>query len=546
MKILFAHEITNYSVLKNNYNIFYLDYDFFDRIQNLLKSMKDFSCKIENLFGIILLNKYNIDIGKVLIIEFEFFQMKEKFQKLFPNFQYLKIIPKDKEDKEDIDNFIKVNPGGKNIFNNISNINIDNIYCISYNEEILENKMSDNDNKIIDKFGILGCSFEFYTTNNKDILYNHIKCIKNAKKNKYKNIIIFDFINDLIFDEKMIKQMIANDPIKIPTDFNICYLSYNINTRGKNVSYRYDKYILSISNITSSSAYILNESAYDILLNNFHSLSNIDLFNNNLKSYGIYPILCTYPNFVDDSRIFYSLNKKVFQTLMINLDRRKDRMEKFYKTYGDIYPNIIRFPAVDGKNFDFKNCINLFDLKDYPLKKQKNMWGNHGWKAGTLGCALSHFNIWNKYRQVPSYKENDFILILEDDITLCDNFNIKLNNLIDDLDKDEKWGMCFLGFTDYTNYNDKKISDKLIRFSDEARNRGGGTFGYIIRKKAAEKLVQLALKYKIQQAVDFFIIEQFDEIVCYKCEPESVFSAMANNGGDSDVQNLNQRIINLN
>jgi len=539
MKIIFAHEITDYSVLKNNYNIFYLDYDFFNRIQNLLKSMKDFSCKIENLFGIILLNKYNIDIGKVLVIEFEFFQMKERFQKLFPNFQYLKIIPKK------VENFIKVNPGQKNIFSNISNINIDNNYCISYNEEILKNKMSKNDNKIIDKFSTFG-SFEFYTTNNKDILFNHIECIKNAKKNKYKNIIIFDFKNDLIFDQKMIKQMIVNNPIKIPKDFNICYLNYNIDTKGKQVSYRYDKYILSISHITETFAYILNESAYDILLNKFHSLSNVDIFNN-LKSYGIYPILCTYPGFVDDSRLFYSLNRKVFQTIMVNLDRRPDRMEKFYKKYGDIYPNVIRFPAVDGKTYDFKHDMNLFDLKDYPLK-QKNPYSNHGWKSGVLGCALSHFNIWNKFRQIPSHKNNNFILILEDDIELCDDFNIKLNNLIDDLDNDPKWGICFLGFTDYRNFNDIKFSDKLIRFSDETRLNGGGTFSYIIRKRAAEKLVQLALKYKIQQPIDWFLIEQMDEIVMYKAEPELVFSAVANNvdGADSDVQNLNQRIINLN
>ena len=539
MKIIFAHEITDYSVLKNNYNIFYLDYDFFNRIQDLLKSMKDFSCKIENLFGIILLNKYNIDIGKVLIIEFEFFQMKERFQKLFPNFQYLKIIPKK------IESFIKVNPGQKNIFSNISNINIDNNYCISYNEKKLKNKLSDNDNKIIDQFATLECSFEFYTTNNKDILFNHIECIKNAKKNKYKNIIIFDFKNDLIFDQKMIKQMIVNNPIKIPKDFNICYLNYNINTKGKQVSYRYDKYVLSISNITETFAYILNESAYDILLNKFNSLSNVDLFNNNLKSYGIYPILCTYQNFVDDSRLFYSLNRKVFQTIMVNLDRRTDRMEKFYKKYGDVYPNIIRFSAVDGKTHDFKNDLNLFDLKILPLKKQKNMWGTHQYKAGTLGCALSHYNIWNKYMQIEHHKENDFILILEDDINLCDDFNIKLNDLIDDLDKDPKWGICFLGFHDFYNYNDKKISDKLIRFSEEARHRGGGTFAYIIRKKAAKKLVHLALKHKIQQAIDFFMIEQMDEIVMYKADPELVFSAMANNvdGADSDVQNLNKRDI---
>jgi GR25 family glycosyltransferase involved in LPS biosynthesis len=395
---------------------------------------------------------------------------------------------------------------------------------------------------LIDKFSRIqsSSSFEFYFTNQDDFKYNQNECIKNAKENNYENIVIFDFKKDLIFDKKMIQLMIVNNRIKIPNNFNICHLSYNIDTSKK--AYRYNKYVLFIDEIKSTVGLILNNSSYDILLNNYDNSK--DNIYDNTKSYGIYPIMCKSEDFIDDSQIFYSLSKTTFQTLMVNLDRRKDRMQNFYKDYGDVYPNIIRISAVDGKTYDFKNCMNLFDLKDYPLK-QKNKWGNHCWKAGTLGCALSHFNIWNKYRQIPQYKDDDFILILEDDITLCDDFNIKLNNLIDDLDKDENWGMCFLGFTDYTNYNDKKISDKLIRFSDEARNRGGGTFGYIIRKKAAEKLVQLALKYKIQQAVDFFIIEQFDEIVCYKAEPELIYSAMANNGGDSDVQNLNQRIINL-
>jgi GR25 family glycosyltransferase involved in LPS biosynthesis len=543
MKILFAHEITNYSILKDEYNILYLDYDCFDRIQNMYNTMKKYSCDIDNLFQIILLNKYNIDISKIIIIEFEFFQMKEKFQKLFPKFQYkIQKVIKEK--------FIKVNPQNHNVFNDILNINIDNIYSISYNqnEKVKGTKLSNSENNIIEKFTkCFDSPFTFYITNNENIIPNHIECIKNAKENKYSNIIIFDFKDDLMFDEKMIKQMIANEPIKIPNDFNICYLSYNIQTNGKRLSYRYNKYLLSIDNIRNTTAYVLNESSYDILINNANPLSNINLYNNTLsKSYGIYPILCKTSNFKDDSRIFYSLNRKVFQTIMINLDRREDRMKKFYKTYGDIYPNVIRFPAVDGKTHDFKNDMNLFDLKDYPLK-QKNCWGNHGWKAGTLGCALSHFNVWNKFRQIPQQKDDDFILILEDDIRLCDDFNIKLNDLIDDLDKDPKWQICFLGFTDFQNYNDVKISDKLIKLSDETRNRGGGAFAYLIRKSGARKLVENSLKYKIQQAVDFWIIEQFDDVISYKCEPELVFSSVANNidGADSDVQNLNQKIINL-
>ena len=339
MKVAFAHEINDYLIFNNNYNILYLNHEDFNRIQSMILTMKKFSYNIDNLFERILFNKYNIDINKILIIEFKYYQMKEKFQKLFPNLQYL----------------------------------------------------------IIQK----------------------------------------------------------ND------DFN-------------------------------------------------------------------------------------------YVTLIVNLDRRRDRIEKFYNTYIKKYPNffkkLIRFPAVDGKTYDFKDDMHLFDLKQLPFKKQRNPYDNHGYRAGVLGCSLSHFNIWKKLVETDEQKENDFIFVVEDDIQLCDNFDIKLNELLNDLNKDKKWGICFVGFTDYKNFNDTKISDKLIQFSGETRLNGGGTFAYLIRKKGARKLVENALKYKIQQAIDWFMIEQMDEIIMYKSEPELVFSVVANNdpNSDSDVQNLNHKIINLN
>lgn len=339
MKIGFAYEINDYSIFNNNYNILYLTHENFNRINEIINSMKYFSCNVDNIFQILLSQSYNIDITKIIIIEFEYYQMKEKFQKLFPNFQYLTI----------------------------------------------------------------------------------------QKNNDFKYV-----------------------------------------------------------------------------------------------------------------------------TLMINLNRRRDRIEKFYKTYQKKYPEflkkLIRFPAIDGKTYDFKDHMNLFNLKQLSLKKQRNQWGNHGYKAGTLGCALSHFNVWKKLVETDQQKENDFIFVVEDDIQLCDNFDIKLNELLNDLNKDEKWGMVFLGFTDYTNYGDVKISNKLIKLSDKVRNRGGGAFAYLIRKKGARKLIENAFKYKIQQAIDFWMIEQFDDVISYKCDPELVFSVVANNidGADSDVQNLNHKIINLN
>ena len=189
----------------------------------------------------------------------------------------------------------------------------------------------------------------------------------------------------------------------------------------------------------------------------------------------------------------------------------------------------------------------MFDLKNYPIK-QKNPYSHHGYKAGVLGCALSHYTVWKKFTEMKEYSDDSYILVLEDDIELCDDFNEKIKNLLYELENDKKWGMTFIGFTDYKDFGDVKISDKLIRLSDQTRINGGGAFAYLIRKSAAKKLIENSKKYKIQQAIDFWMIEQFDDIISYKCHPELIFSAIANNikGSDSDVQNSNQKIMNLN
>ena len=84
----------------------------------------------------------------------------------------------------------------------------------------------------------------------------------------------------------------------------------------------------------------------------------------------------------------------------------------------------------------------------------------------------------------------------------------------------------------------------LLEFSNEKRLNGGGTFAYFIRKRAAKKYLDYIKKYKIQQAIDWFMIELFDKMTVYKCEPEIIFSAVSNseNEVDSDIQKLNEVI----
>jgi GR25 family glycosyltransferase involved in LPS biosynthesis len=468
---------------------------------------------------------------------------------------------------------------GRNILEKILNLDIDNTYCITIKER------KDRQKSVSVQCSQLGLSFDFVKVEKnkenpeKGCLESHILCIKDAKLNGYKNVLIME--DDVKFNGSLLRLYLNELKIKVPEDFDIFYLGYNVND-----GYKYDNNIMKICSSQCAHCYIVNEKIYDYILeniekdwttfpiwskrNNFEKQVNfncraVDLFYGKLvsnldNSYGLYPMLChqldsfsdienrvvSYTNMLNKkSLIMYGNFKYDFNTFFINLDKRKDRLNNFNQKYGKFISKYQRFPAIDGSTHELtEKEEELFDLTNFP-NNIKNPYHSHGFKAGIIGCGLSHFQLWEIISNHQGFKEDDFVLILEDDIELCDDFIIKFNNLLDNLVNDKEWDINYLGFTDYKDHNDIKINDKnLIKFSGVRRLNGGGTFGYIIRKKGAQRLIEIAKKNKIQQAIDWFMIEQFDKIVCYKCEPELIFSKVQNNikGGDSDVQNMPQKI----
>lgn len=89
---------------------------------------------------------------------------------------------------------------------------------------------------------------------------------------------------------------------------------------------------------------------------------------------------------------------------VINLDRRKDRLDTFTKTHG-FGDRLLRLSAFDGKKLIMTPKIaRLFAPNDF------------NWKKSVMGCALSHLALWiqllNEKPNIQSY------LILEDDARL--------------------------------------------------------------------------------------------------------------------------------
>jgi GR25 family glycosyltransferase involved in LPS biosynthesis len=89
---------------------------------------------------------------------------------------------------------------------------------------------------------------------------------------------------------------------------------------------------------------------------------------------------------------------------VINLDRRKDRLESFTKLHG-FGDRLMRLSAFDGKKLTMTpKLARLFAPNDF------------NWKKSVMGCALSHLALWmqlfNEKPNIQSY------LILEDDARL--------------------------------------------------------------------------------------------------------------------------------
>ena len=77
--------------------------------------------------------------------------------------------------------------------------------------------------------------------------------------------------------------------------------------------------------------------------------------------------------------------------------------------------------AVDGLTLDPNPSLRKL-FKD-------NDFGN---RRGIIGCALSHYNLWQELLVDPVH---DYYVVLEDDVTLCDNFKEKLDDVLNKIEE---------------------------------------------------------------------------------------------------------------
>lgn len=113
---------------------------------------------------------------------------------------------------------------------------------------------------------------------------------------------------------------------------------------------------------------------------------------------------------------------------VISLERSKDRRDIF-DSNNSKYIKYTYHNAVDGK------LLNLNDLDKQIFTK-----GSKLYSTGSVGCALSHLQLWDKCIEL-----NESIIIMEDDAIVSHNFNKHINNLMNIIFPN-KWDIIQLNY----------------------------------------------------------------------------------------------------
>ena len=224
------------------------------------------------------------------------------------------------------------------------------------------------------------------------------------------------------------------------------------------------------------------------------------------------------------------------KTCVINLDRRPDRWNNFFKLEEPKFLRYERFSAVDGsKLVPNLQLQRIFEGNDYNMRD------------GMVGVALSHIKLWIELIN----SDKDFYCVFEDDVTFVPGMEQKFIHVLSILPAD--WGICFLGHHVWPHhetpecYDTQKIPrlDKWNAFQSLTYSIGGAV-GYLISKSGALAMLEFIDAVGMTNAIDTMQQKAADTIPVYYCMPHLVYSDCwtKTKTVDTDIQ-LNFRSLSM-
>lgn len=161
---------------------------------------------------------------------------------------------------------------------------------------------------------------------------------------------------------------------------------------------------------------------------------------------------------------------------IINLKRNGDKKQHMIKQLEKTNYSYTFFDAVDGE------LLNNNDIEYNACSKYRDPYSSKSLTRGEIGCALSHYSVWKKIVDL----EINRAIILEDDVEISDEFDTKINNILNGL-SNNPYDVLYLGR--------KKVKPDVDILNDDVIYPGYSywTCAYIVTLEGAKKLV--ASKY---------------------------------------------------
>lgn len=194
------------------------------------------------------------------------------------------------------------------------------------------------------------------------------------------------------------------------------------------------------------------------------------------------------------------ISNKISKVILINLKRRKDRLDFFKHQYNLEIPLTIS-EASDGKLLDLQQLLKDNIINNESLLSIKNPRKHHYelTQEGSIGCYLSHYNIW---KSLISNKNNHNYLIFEDDsIFTTINLN-EINYRLSILPKN--WDIYLMIHPKYC-YN--KIDLSATYKNLYMVKRFFLTSAYIININGIKKIFNTQTIFPIKQQIDSYLSE---------------------------------------
>lgn len=349
------------------------------------------------------------------------------------------------------------------------------------------------------------------------ILYLHTKGV--SYKGKHQNV------NDWM--DYMLYFLLDNH--KLCLDYLDMYDTVGCNYNEKprkhysgNFWYATSTYIRTLPQITSNDRH---DCEWYILSN--PSVKPYTIFSSNVDHYAQPYPKALYTNKIDYNKLYTFDKTNNMRVKCVNLVRRPDRkdmMTRIFKENG-LNNDCDFIEAVDGKYLKVTDELKtLFKNNDF------------GAKAGVIGCALSHYKIWNDLSLDTIY---DKYLVFEDDVELCDRFMFKFNYVLDMIKNiNLDWDIIYFGYSTRvdTVYDNKRI--EILNY--DIVNNIGGTFCYMVSKRGATKFLSFIEKNGIRHGIDYLMFRYHKEMDLkqYQITCPLVLSECVrhNNSADSDIQ----------